>query len=231
MERDHNTGADNDRDYLEFSTMAKINWITLLLSALLFVVLVYPYFPSPYVYFNHNPVDVALVTFLGVTNVKPVLALCTVLGGIVGLLLCIPVHHMYNAVLRGQVIYFGRRRIVFLTSGSFWGIVWSSGLMVLWDFICPYPNSGTLLLLFIMYPGLIFGIVVSLVNLIEYYRAKYQASRRGFRIRPTVIWHQYMLHLISFRHYFRLKSSVRLELVPLPNAASYSSSNHSIDLS
>ncbi|MCF2136349.1 MAG: hypothetical protein K9W43_03830 [Candidatus Thorarchaeota archaeon] len=193
-----------------------INWIYLTLFVLAFVMTL-PYLLSPYVFIVHNPVDDALVAFLGVAYVKPVLYLCIIIGGLVGLIVYPPLHRLYMTALREHVIQIGRIRILLLAFVPIIVMFFSHGLQAIWDYICPLPNTGNLLSVFFNLPVASFGIVASLLSLIEYYRAKHHASLQGLRLQFTMIR--------------RKLDSFRLELVPLHDKVDPLSASQSIDIS
>ncbi|MCF2138292.1 MAG: hypothetical protein K9W43_13755 [Candidatus Thorarchaeota archaeon] len=185
------------------------------MSFVLLSLMTLPYFLSPYVFIVHNPVDDALVAFLGAAFVRPVLYLCTFIGGLVGLVLYIPIHRLYVEVFRDHIVQVGIRRLLLLLIGPYIGILWLNGIQALWNFMCPYPNTGNLLSLFFFLPALFFGIIVSLLNLSEFYRAKKQATLRGFSLQFTMIR--------------RKLDSFRLELIPLGDTTPQPSTSYSID--
>ncbi len=192
------------------------NWVFLVGLTVVFIFVALPYLLSPYVFIVHNPVDDALVTFLGMTYVRPVLYLCTIVGGLLGLILYGPIHQLYTDALRDRFVRVGVSRGLMVSAGPSLGILWSTGLQALWNNICPFPNTGNLLSLFFALPGITFGIVVSLINLIEYNRAKRLAFRRGFSLQFTLIKRQ--------------RNSYRLELIPLYGRSNRISTNHALDV-
>ncbi len=192
-----NTGSDSQRVP---QPLVRTNWLYLMTLPLLLIILL-PYLLSPYVFIVHNPVDGALVAFLGVERVKPVLYLCITAGGMVGLLLYVPVHRLYTDALHHHVVQLGALRVFLILSGPLLGIAWSIIVQALWNAVCPSPNTGNLLAMFIGLPGASFASVVALVNLIEYHRASRVAHRQGFRLQFSMIRRQ--------------RNSYRLELVPV----------------
>ncbi|MHA1781076.1 MAG: hypothetical protein ACTSYL_09485 [Candidatus Thorarchaeota archaeon] len=176
------------------------NWFFLTLFVLGFVISL-QYFLSPYVYITHNPVDDALVAFLGKAYVKPVLYLCIIIGGLVGLIVYHPLHRLYATALRDHVVHIGRIQLLLLVAFPFIGICYSQVIHRIWGYMCPLPNDGNLLTMFFDLPVFSWAIVVSLLNLIEYYRAQHQASLQGLRLQYTDIR--------------RKLDSLRFELVPL----------------
>lgn len=191
------------------------NWTFLLGSILVFLVVALPYLLSPYVYITHNPVDDALVAFLGRAYVKPMLCLSAVFGGLLGLILCVPIHRLYTTVLRDQAVRLGLLRILLISSGSYLGFLWIVGLQAIWNRIVPYPNTGNLMALFFTLPGISFSMVVSFINILEYHRASWLAAENGFCLQITAI---------------RRRNASRLELVPLRDTSSNLSSIDSIDI-
>ncbi|MCF2137064.1 MAG: hypothetical protein K9W43_07430 [Candidatus Thorarchaeota archaeon] len=196
--------------------LVRFNWIFLVGSILIFLIVALPYLFSPYVYITHNPVDDALVAFLGGANVKPMLYLCAILGGLLGLIFYVPIHQLYSTVLRDQVVRLGVLRILLISFGSYLGFLWIIGLQAIWNYIIPYPNTGNLMALFFTLPGLSFSIVVSLINILEYHRINQLAKQNGFGLQITAI---------------RFRNASQLELVPLHDASPLPSTSHSIDLS
>ncbi len=180
-----------------------------------FVFIALPYLLSPYVYITHNPVDDALVAFLGVSNVKPVLYLSTIIGGIIGLMFRSSIHGLYLSVLRERVIEIGIAQRFLTVLSPVLIFYWYAIMQLLWDFVIPYPSTGNLMGMFFALPIMFFGIVISLVNIIEHYRANYQAKQNGFVIQFTMIRSDF--------------SSWRIELVPL--ISNRQSTDQSIDIS
>ena len=210
-------GDDSLKPQRTPQALVRLNWVYLVSLTLIFIMAPLPYLLSPYVYITHNPVDDALVTILGAANVRPVLYLCTITGGLVGLSLYIPIHRLYVDALRNHAIRLRTRHVLLVSFGPSLGILWSTGLQTLWNYvICPLPNTGNLLSLFFALPGIFFGIVVSLVNLIEYRKANHSASIQGFSLQFTMIRHH--------------RDSYRLELVPVHDRVDQPSPSQSIGI-
>ena len=216
--------ADNRASQRVRDQVIMVNWVHLVGFTLILAMLS-TYFLSPYVCIFHNPVDDALIRLIGVEHVKPLLSLFTITGGLMGLVLYPYIHRLYTDVSRNHVVLVGTRRFFVITSGPYIGIVLSFGIQGLWNYVCASPNTGNLLSLFLTLPALLFGIVVALINLIEYYWTNHLASLRGFSLLFTTeyrkVKHRMSLHsfILQFTTNRRQLSLFRLELVPLHGAS------------
>jgi len=167
-------------DRKDLGPILSVPWISLF-CALFLLVTEIPYFLSSAVLITHNPVDEAIVNFLGVETVKPLLLLLLFCGGIVGLTNLFPLRSLFETVIRRGYVALTRKKPYLYVFYPFLGPLLST---VAYNLVSRLPPGASLVwgaisYLFFMFPALGFMLSSSMTHLLLYYKVNSKAKENG----------------------------------------------------
>ncbi|MFO7837666.1 MAG: hypothetical protein R6V83_13570 [Candidatus Thorarchaeota archaeon] len=167
-------------DRKDLGPILSVPWISLF-CALFLLLVTTPYFMSSAVLFTHNPVDEAIVNFLGPENVKPLLLLFLFCGGLLGLTTLFPLRNLFGSVMRTGYVALTRKKLYFYVFYPFLGPLVSS---VVYNLVTRLPPGASLVwgaisYLFFMFPALGFMLSSSITHLLLYYKVKSKAKENS----------------------------------------------------